>query len=71
MEVQEEIKKTDILKALNVIKTVCKKHDNCKTCPLRLDNVSSACFLYCTPNPPSTWNLNYADNWRAFRGTED
>lgn len=73
MAVQGEINKTDILKALDVIKTVCAKHKNCSTCPLRMpdtkDNVS-ACYLYYV-EIPSTWNLNFADNWRAFRDTED
>lgn len=74
MAVQGEINKTDILKALDVIKTLCDKHKGCSTCPLRTpdtkDNVS-ACYLYYARIPPSTWDLNFADNWRAFRDTED
>lgn len=75
MAVQEEIKKIDILKALDVIKALCKKHATCSTCPLRMpdikDNDMPACYLYCGKTPPSTWDLNFADNWRAFKDMED
>ena len=69
-----DMTKTDILKALDVIKTLCDKHKSCSTCPLRTsdtkDNVP-ACYIYYGKTPPSTWDLNFADNWRAFRDTED
>lgn len=76
MAVQGEINKTDILKALDVIKTLCYKHKDCSTCPLRTHDTKDVydtpdCYLYCGKTPPSTWDLNFADNWRAFRDTED
>lgn len=71
-----DMTKTDILKALDVIKKLCYKHKDCSTCPLRVPdtkdvNDTPACYLLYGKTPPSIWDLNFADNWRAFRDTED
>ena len=65
--------KTDILKALQTLKDECYKHARCIDCPLRMPDVNDtpACYLYYGKKPPATWDLNFADNWRAFRDTED
>lgn len=57
----------DILDALNVLKEVCKNHNDCTDCPLRYEEHSNVCFLQANSETPSEWELNNVDNWRAFR----
>jgi hypothetical protein len=57
----------DILKALEVIQSVCKEREDCTTCPFRDDDSAMpACLIQGTP--PAEWKIKGQEkSWRAFQ----
>ena len=51
----------EILKALRTIKSVCKAHLNCDTCPLSRNGL---CVV--GRQDPENWNIKSVDTWKAF-----
>ena len=57
------MEKEKILKALEIIKEVCKEQGTCATCPLR--DFEDYCIL--SGPAPCHWEINHDDKpWRAI-----
>jgi len=56
-----------LLEALDCIKTTCRTHNSCKTCPLRLsDDDTPSCTLQSMP--PCEYEIKREEiEWRAFK----
>lgn len=53
----------EIIKALELIKNICKKHENCNTCPL--GTYDKCCMIQ--DRNPEDWKINDTNQiWRAF-----
>lgn len=59
-------KKEELLKALEVIKSVCKETKTCLECPLRCNSEVPKCYIY--KRMPNAWatKCEQEEHWRAF-----
>ena len=57
----------DILKALELIQSVCRSYGDCVACPFRDDDSAiPACAIQ--SNPPAEWKIKGQEtSWRAFQ----
>ena len=52
-----------IIDALSLIQSICSE-EMCETCPFHLYDINECGITY---NEPDDWDINYFDNWRAFK----
>lgn len=59
-------KKEELIKALEVIKSVCKEAKTCRLCPLRCTGEIPNCYVY--NRMPNAWSTKceQEEHWRAF-----
>ena len=68
--------KKRIIQALQVLKEVCSKYENCRDCPCRSrdnynlgDTGSSCALLSCTPESYQIIDLKEEETWHAFKNS--